>query len=337
MSLKKFAVPGKLKEISAAHLREWSDRVSQLFDDVAAPSGRHFYNPAKADTPPDAPVAAVTWPAAPGRLLSRRLTPEQRWEIADGDRNEQDEYCEWSVLRDGDTVVRVTFTSETPDYYDHLLDFDRKVLVALYEDATGEDVSVDDLRSGSHGVFEAANAFNSRTDGPIVHLMQQSNNLRAAVVLAAEATVLRKGKDGTSITHPQTLIVCGGLGDERRHSDPRIASAVNNHVAKRMEVTLQDPVGLYLDRFVTTGMATPDGADARAFWTVERGGPGHAMRARFEGPPERGYAVGDITIGGRPIVAGAQLAERLSVRIEAVARPGTFKLRRKPCTKTSGL
>lgn len=111
----------------------------------------------------------------------------------------------------------------------------------------------------------------------------------------------------------------------------------NNLVSQRLEITLKDPPGLYLDRFVTAGMTTPDGTDARTFWKIERGEPGHALRARFEVPASLGYAVGDISIGGRPIVAGAQLAERLSVRIEAVARPATFETRRKPCTRSSGL
>lgn len=336
MPLKKFAAPGNLKELSMDDLASWSDRLSELFDAVAAPAGRHFYNPTKSDTPRDARVGVVTWPAAPGRVLSTRVSPEQRWAIADGDRNEQDEYCEWSVLRDGDKVVRVTFTTETPDYYDHLMDVDRKLLVDLYEKASGKKISLAALRDG-RGLFKATNAFNSRTDGAIVHLMQRSNNLRAAVILAAEATVLRKAKDDRPVTHPQALIVCGGLGDERRHSDPRIAAAVNNLVARRFEVTLQNPPGLYLDRFVTTGMATPDGTDARTFWTVERGRPGRVVRARFEVPAKLGYSVGDVKIGGRPIVAGAQLAERLSVRIEVVARPATFEPKRKPCTKTSGL
>lgn len=336
MPLRKFAVPGNLKELSSPDLRAWSERLSDLFDAVAAPAGRHFYNPTRSDTPSDASRASVTWPAAPGRLLSRRISPERRWEIADNDRSEQDEYCEWSVLRDGDKITRVTFTTETPDYYDHLMDVDQDRLKTLYQDATGEKVPVDALRD-HNGLFMASNGFNSRTDGPIVHLMQATNTLRAAVILAAEATVLRKGKDGRAIRHPQTLTVCGGLGDERRHSDPRIASAINNLVARRFEITLQDPPGLYLDRFVTTGMATPDGTDARTFWTVERGAPGHALRARFEVPASLGYSVGDIKIAGKPIVAGAQLAERLQVRIEAVARPASFQPRRQACLGSSGL
>ena len=336
MALKQFAVPANLTELSKADAKAWSDRLSEQFDAVAAPADRHFYNPTKSDTPAGAPVAAVTWSAAPGRLLSSGLSRERRWEMADGDRNEQDEYCEWSVLRDGDKVTRVTFTSETPDYYDHLMDTNQKLLVTLYEKANGRTVPIEKLRN-KHGIFEKVNPFNSSTDGTIVHLSQGFNTLLAAVDLAAQATVLRKGKDGRAIRHPQTLIVCGGLGDERRHSDPRIASTINNLVAKGFEITLQDPPGLYLDRFVTTGMVTPDGTNARKFWTIERGEPGHILRARFEVPDSLGYAVGDIEIAGRPIVAGAQLAERLSVRIEAVARPATFEIKRKPCKSSSGL
>lgn len=331
MLLKRFAAPGNLKELSKDGLKAWSDRVSQLFDDVTEP-GRHFYNPTKSDTPANAAVAAVTWPAAPGRLLSARLGEEERWEIADGDRTQQDEYCEWSVLRENGKVVRVTFTTETPTYYDHLMEVDKKLLASLYENATGDDVSVGDLRD-RHGNFTANNALNSRTDGPIVHLMQANNNLIAAADLTARATVLRKDKDGKPVRHPQTLTTCGGLGDARRHSDPRIGSAVNDLVAKGFEITLADPPGPYIDRFETAGMVTPDGTDAREFWTVERGDADHVMRARFEVPTALGYALGDVKIGGKPIVAGAQLAERLSVRIEAVARPADFDTKRKPCTK----
>lgn len=335
MLLKRFSAPGNLPELSNKVLGAWSRRLSKLFDEVAGPS-RHFYNPTKADTPVDRSVAAVRWPAAPGRLLSQRLSQERRWEIADGDRKQQDEYCEWSVLRDGDKIVRVTFTTETPDYYDHLMDTDHTLLVALYNKATGKTVSIDKLRN-KHGLFEAANQFNSSTDGTIVHLMQETNTLRAAVLLAAQATVLRKDKNGQHVTHPQTLVQCGGLGDETRHSDPQIASVVNNLVSQCFEVTLMDPPGLYLDRLITTGMDTPDGTDPQKFWTIERGDAGHALRARFEVPANLGYAVGDISIGGKPIHRGAQLADRVQVRIEAVAKRANFQLAHKLCNKSSGI
>jgi hypothetical protein len=295
--------------------------VSTMFDEVAEifPSAS-FYNPLVVDTPDDSPIHRITWPAAPGRLLSTRLGAESRWKRADSDRNEQDEYCEWSVLRDANgDILRVTFTSEVPDYYDHLFDTDKELLLELYSQLVGQRVSIDAL-SDEHGQFVKENEFNTSTEGPIVHLMQRSNNLRAAVSLAVEATILRE-KDGKLVKHPQTLVLCGNMGDETRHSDPQIASAVNSLAASGFEVTFTDPPGLYLDRLTTTGMQTPDNEDAQIFWNVERGDPDHAVRAFFEIPAERGYSVSDITILGRRIEFGAQLAERVHVRIEAMSKP----------------
>jgi hypothetical protein len=78
-------------------------------------------------------------------------------------------------------------------------------------------------------------------------------------------------------------------------------------------------------------MATPDGDDPAAFWTIERGDADHALRARYEVPPGRGYTVGDITIEGRPIRFGAQLADRVAVRVRAVAKPGPHQPQRVSC------
>lgn len=48
-------------------------------------------------------------------------------------------------------------------------------------------------------------------------------------------------------------------------------------------------------------------------------------------PKQRNYTVGDIKIAGRPIKFGAQVADRVRVRITAVAKPGNARPRRKPC------
>lgn len=330
MLLAAFSAPGNLQEMSPESLDSWDKRLTTLFSEVANlfPS---FYNPVADDTPDDHGTHEVTWPAAPGRLLSTRMSPERRWELADGDRDEQDEYCEWSVLRqDNGDIRRVTFTTEVPDYYDHLSDTDENLLLELYERMTEQKVPLAALRD-DNSLFVAANEFNSSTTGPIVHLTQRSNNLRAAVTLAAEATILRE-MHGRPVTHPQTLVLCGNLGDETRHSDPQIASAVNNRVADGFDVTLTNPPGLYLDELVTAGLKTPDDADAQEFWHVERGDPDHVVRAFFEVPTERNYSVSDITIGGRRIDFGAQLAERVHVRIAAMSKAsGSEPMERQPC------
>lgn len=328
MLLARFAAPGNLTELPQAALDSWSDVVSSIFSDVAGLFPR-FYNPTIDDTPDDHRIHDVTWPAFPGTFLAQRIGDEQRWNAADAARRVQDEYCEWSVIRDGDKLQRITFTSETPGYYEHLMETDPDLLLDLYEQATGQVVAVDALRD-DNGRYRPGNPFNESTEGPIVHLAQTTNTLGAAVRLAGDATILRE-RNGVPVVHPQTLVNCGGIGIATRHSDPQIASAVNNLVATGFDITLADPPGLYLDGLLTTGMETPDGADAGDFWTMERGDPEHVVRARFEVPTDRGYSVSDITIGGRPIEFGAQLADRLQVRLSAVAKPGVVDPIRQPC------
>ena len=78
-------------------------------------------------------------------------------------------------------------------------------------------------------------------------------------------------------------------------------------------------------------METPDGADAAGFWQVERGAPGHAVRASFAVPQGRGYVVGDIKVHGRPIAFGAQVADKVRIRIGAVVKPGDHQPVRLRC------
>lgn len=316
MSPSSFSPPGNLDEMSEPSMAAWDERIRGFFE-IEGRDFPNFYNPLGVVDQQNS--HGVTWPAAPGRLLSTRMSDEQRWDTADRDRNQQDEYCEWSVLRDGAKITRVTFTTEVPDYFDVLLGTDETLLLDLYGHMSGEVVPIEALRKHSGNVFVRDSEFNNRTDGPIVHLTQVSNNLRAAIILAAQATTLRE-VDGKLLTHPQTLVLCGKLGDERRHSDPQIGAAVNSLVAGGHDVSLSDPPGLYLDEIVTTGFETPDGTDAQQFWHVERGDPDHVVRAAFEVPSELDYEVGDIKIGGLPIDFGAQLADRVHVRIEALSK-----------------
>lgn len=328
MLLPRFSAPGNLREMPDAALDAWSDVVSSIFDDVVE-LFPNFYNPTVLDTP-GGTTLPIRWPAFPATLIDQGLSGEAGWAAADDNREMQDEYCEWSVLRDDDgTVVRVTFTSETPSYYEHLLDHDPDLLVRLYADATGRTVRPDDLRD-AHGLYDPKNPFNSGTDGTIVHLSQSNNTLGAAVRLAGDATILRE-RDGRPVTAPRALVLCGQIGVATRHSDPQIASVVNNQVASGFDVTLADPPGLHIDGLVTTGMDTPDGVDAQQFWTVERGEPGHAVRAKFEVPADREYRVGDITIAGQPIRFGAQLADRVRVRLVVMRRPSESTPSREPC------
>jgi hypothetical protein len=322
--LTRFSPPGNLPD---AHADAWSSIVEGIVTPRAA-NFPQFYDPTASDTPNDAQVVPVVWPAFPGSL---RGSAKDRLEIADESRGAQDEYCEWAVERnENDKITRITFTTEVPEYFEHLFRTDPDGLLALYQELIDPEVKAADLER--NGAYEPRNRWNTSTKGRLAHLVQASNNLDAAVELAAEATILRE-RDGKLVTGKQELVECGGLGEPLRNSDPQIASAVNNAAASGAEITLQDPAGLYIDGLITGEMETRDNEDPGTFWKIERGDLQHILRASYEVPEadSRGYVVGDITIAGRPIEFGGQLAVRVRVRLNAITKPANHQQDRQPC------
>jgi hypothetical protein len=326
--LPSFAPPGHLEDLANDGRASWGALVAAIFANFT-PAFPQFADPRTVEFPVGSELN-VQWSAFPATQRSGTL--QQRWARVDADRGLQDEYCEWSVERTpaGD-IAAVTFTTETPEYYGHLLATEEDKALDLYEQMAGDRPTANDLRDGD-AKYVAANAFNAAADGPIVHLSQPSNTLGAAVRLAAEATILRE-RNGFPVVDPQSLVRCGGLGEPLRNSDPQIAAAVNNFAAQGMDVSLADPIGLYLSGVITNGMRTPDGANPATFWTVERGTPEFALRARFAVPDELGYTVSQITLGGRPITFGGQIAQGVGVRLRALARPAEHQADRQGCVR----
>ena len=327
-TLPRFDTPARLLEPTTADAEAWSDRVAGIF--AAFRDFPQLYNPTIEPTPADAAIVTIAWNAFPARLLRGATSEEQRWERADSSRDEQDEYCEWSVERDGDLVARVTFTSEVPEYFEHVAERDPGRLVTLYSELVGRDVAEDELLVD--GRFVRSNVQNLSTEQRLAHLVQENNNLEAAITLVAAATVPRE-ENGVPVTTKQALAMCAGLGNPFRNSDPQIAAIVNGAARAGDELTLLDPIGLYIGGINTTGMVAPDGADPATFWTIERGDAEHTLRARFEVPPEqdRGYVAGHVTAADRRIRWGAQLADRITVRIRAVVKRGDHNPRPQPC------
>jgi hypothetical protein len=327
--LPRFDTPARLPEPSDADRDAWSKRVGGVVDALARDFPQ-FFDPTATDPGPEVQEPAIAWTAFPATLLEDATSEEQRWAAADASRLVQDEYCEWAVERDADGVLtRVTFTTEVPEYFEHLAERDPDRLLAAYSELVGPHVRLGDLVVG--GQYRKDNVHNRSTEGRPAHLMQGSNTLGAAVVLAAQATVLRKDANGEPVTSAMALVRCGRLGEPRRNSDPQIAAAVNDAAATGAEISLQDPLGLYIDRLLVGGMETPDDADPATFWTIERGDADHAVRASFAVPAERGYRAGDITVQGRPLRFGAQLADRVSIRLTALVRPADHQPVRQPC------
>jgi hypothetical protein len=320
--LSRFSTPGRVPD---SHRAEWSAVVKRLVS-AADRQFVQFYDPTVTDTPADVDPSSVVWSSFPASL---RTAPGKLFSTADGARRHMDEYCEWCVERNrAGKITRVTFTSEVPEYYEHLFKHDRARLLDLYQTLVSPKVKARDLERNKR--YVRANIWNSTTKGRPAHLIQASNNLGAAVQLASEATILRQ-EDGEPVTTPQQLVECGALGNPLRNSDPQIASVVNDAARAGDEITLANPVGLYIDGLITGGMATPDGANPASFWKVERGRAGHALRAAYEVPKGRGYVVGDITIGGKRIEWGGQLAVRVRMRIDALVKPASHRPRPRPC------
>jgi hypothetical protein len=328
MTLTAFDPPGFLDDFDQAQKDAWHEFISQRMEQAAAgfpdqfdndAPRAQFFNQAKVDTDPDEQTLDITWTAFPRTVTVNTIGDRQRWRQADSSRELQDEYCEWSVQRDPgtDKIVRITFTCEAPEYWAFLASAAPDRALALYREHIDPNVQLNELFL-ANGRYNPRNRWNASTVNGAMHLIQPSNTLSAEIELAAGASVVRM-VGGNLLTGEQELIKCGQYGAPERHSDPHIGAQVNSLTRQKADVTLQNPIGLYFHGLDTAGWETPDGSDPGSFWSYPRGSDDKPVRAVFEVPAGHGFVVGDITIGGRTIDFGAQVADRISMKLTGVA------------------
>jgi hypothetical protein len=359
--LSEFGVPANLSDFTPPQRKAWSSFIAAAFQQnireverqLGAGARSPFYDPTVEDTSLPSAEKVIRWKGFP--LLIAAEFPGDRkkaWQAAEqlspeGERP-QDEYLEWFVERKGGKVVRVTFTCEGPEYWEALAEGyprsydgprdpevigDRDKLLALYRQFVHPEVQLADLFT--QGGYDPLNKWNS-THGAM-HLNQRNNTLGAEINIAAQATILRQ-RGGNVLEDPDALIDCARYGAAGRASDPRIGAEVNALAREGFAITLQDPVGLYIDGLDTSGWTTPDGTPASQFWTILRGSPERIVRAVYEVPPTAGYTVGDIEIAGEPIAFGGQIAEQVTVKLTGVAcRKGSRLNPPQPCVGAQGL
>lgn len=327
MPLAKFDPPGFLKDFNAAQEIQWSQFMSDQFDNAVKGNPddldfdgprEQFFNPLKVDIDQDKKVVDITWTGFPRNVTLSSVSDVQRWRRADSSRDLQDEYCEWSVDRDPvtDKITRVTFTCEGPEYWGYLAKTTPKVALSLYQKFVSPDVKRKDLFP--NGTYDARNKWNGTTTGGAMHLIQVNNSLAAEIELAGGSSVVRV-IDGQMLTGEQELIACGRYGGASRHSDPHIGALVNSLTRLKADVTLDNPVGLYFADLNPAGWETPDGSDPKTFWKYVRGTPEKPVRAIFEVPKTgHDFVVGDITIQGRTIDFGAQIADFINMKLTGV-------------------
>lgn len=266
----------------------------------------------------DAVEKDLTWTAFPRTVKINSISDVQRWRSADSSRDVQDEYCEWSVIRDPntDTITRLDFTSEGPEYWQFLAAVDSAKVVALYQKYVNSAVKASDLFHQSR--YVTRNKWNNSTTNGSMHLIQRANTLGAEIELAAAATLVR-AKTGSVLTGEQKLIQCGRYGEAGRNSDPHIGAVVNELARMKADITLANPVGLCIDGLSVAGWETPDGSNAHDYWKIVRGTETKALRAVFEVPAGRNVVVGDIKIGDRNIEFGGQIADFITIKLTGLA------------------
>jgi hypothetical protein len=317
MLLPRFDPPAFLNDFNDAQKAAWSTFISDRLDaEIAAAPGQHFYNPTKKDTANDLQTLEISWTAFPRIVEINAPSDRVRWQTADGSRNVQDEYCEWSVTRDPappHKITRVTFTCEGPEYWNFLARTNPTKVLSLYQQLISPQVKKQDLFL-ANGQYRPQNKWNNSTTRGAMHLIQGANTLGAELNIAVQSSIIRQ-INGTVLTGEHELIDCGQYGDPERHSDPHIGAQINALARQQDDITIANPVALYIKELATGGWSTPDGSDPKQYWTIVRGDANHAVRAVYEVPPAKGFTVSDITINGVPIDFGAQIADFITIKI----------------------
>jgi hypothetical protein len=324
-----FDPPGFLDDLNADGKAKWHQWISDQFDRVRSADGTdqglanygprlQFFNPSKTPSGPGAVEKDITWSAFPRIVELQSASDRQRWRTADASRDVQDEYCEWSVTRDAhtDKITKITFTSEGPEYWKFLAAVDRQRVLALYQEHVSPQVKASDLFP--NGKYNPRNRWNNSTTTGAMHLIQQNNTLSAEIELAAAATIVRE-VGGQLVTDSQVLIQCGAYGQPERHSDPNIGATVNELARKMADITLANPIGLYIAGLAVGGWETPDGSNPLDYWKIARGTKEKALRAVYEVPAGKNFVVGDIKIAGRSIDFGGQVADFITIKLTGIA------------------
>lgn len=306
----RFETPAALRDLPAGSpfYDAWHSHIASRLDAArpGSPLGE-FYDASETDVS-IAGEHRITWRAFPRdvQLPSRRDDRLGAFTAAEN-RDLQNEYCEWQVLRNAAGNIRkVTFVTETPEYWETMWAIDKPRVVDLYRTLTGNPGIVQSNLESAPGVYNRRNAINLGSG--IVHLLQSINTLDAALGLA------------------QTSVNSAGARDNFEHNpgpatsvDPRVAMDISALARRGLSITLREPIGLYMTHWDDTGWSRPDGSPVGNYWRIVRGVAGMALRLEYEVPAGAGFVVGDIRIGGRRIEWGGQLAEHVTVMIAGVA------------------
>lgn len=304
----RFDTPASLRDFPAGSpfYDTWHAYLAGAIARVTPGSGGgEFFNPSLVNVNPIA-AHSLTWMGFPRHLLIFQHRDDRAAAFSAGEnRDVQEEYCEWHVTRNvGGKITKIVVVTETPDYWRRVATTDRAVLVALYRSLVSPAVVEADLFSG--GSYNPRNRWNT-TDG-IVHFIQGINTLDAALGLSQGSVNSAPARDNYEAFPTETTSV-----------DPRVRLDIGTLARKGLSITLAEPIGLYIAGWNDDGWIKPDGSPVDNYWRVVRGAPPRVLRLEYEVPAGRGFVVGDIRIGGRPIEWGGQVAEHITCTVRGLA------------------
>ena len=304
----RFDTPGSLRDLDTPAFRtRWHRVVAGLIRPSTALSGPGAYvDPSERDLQVTH-TRTYTWTGFSRPLLMKHRD-DRAAAFAEGeDRATQIEYLEWHVQRDPDGVItRVTFTTETPEYWIALAAEAPDRVVELYRELVDLAVERRDL-FGADGTYDPRNRWNT-TDG-IVHYIMPINSMKDLLGVSQEREQTGRALDGYDALP---------YGRETG-ADARINVDLWSITRTGLAAATADPPGPLMIDWDDTGWTAPDGSPVGDHWTVVRGVPGAALRVVYEVPDAAGYRVGDIRIGGRPVTTGGQLAEHVVMSAHGIA------------------
>lgn len=307
----------KRTELRAA----WDSVVDGL---IRRNGSTNFYDP-KTTVIGTARRVKVEWTAFPKQTEDTTLPLADKFRQADvrpPTTERQFEYCEWCVERDPSTrkIVRVTFTTESREYWQELWKVDRDCVLELYRRHVSRNVQLVDLHeTGDVNTYKVRNKWNTGDEylpgqGGSMHMIVGINNIPAAIDLAGGAARLPRDAPTRGAHHADPVVILS-------------VSRVVQRLQKRLSFT--NPVGIYLQEPEFNRFELPPGAprsvQPRDFWRVVRGrrDRGQGLRAVFKVPSRLGFTVGDLKIDGQPIDNGSQIARTVKsgTYVTPISRP----------------
>lgn len=304
----RFDTPGSLRDApdGSPFYARWHRVIDGLIKPPTPLSGSGRYvDPSTVDLV-DAVERAYTWTGFPRpHLVGEHRDDRSAALLAGEDRHAQPEYLEWHVTRSAGTITKVTFVTETPEYWSTLAQAEPDRVLALYRELVDPDVSRGDLFPA--GGYDPLNRWNT-TDG-IVHYVMRINSMRDLLGVSQEGEPTGRAKDNFEAVPYKRATAA----DARLNFDMWAMARPGRAIS-----TANSP-GIYVLDWDDSGWTKPDGAPVGDYWRIVRGAPGAALRVEYRVPAGEGFSVGDIRIGGRPVTTGGQLAEHMVVGAHGLA------------------